>query len=147
MVGGSNPSGVTEERREQRHSRVAMRIDKFLWCARLFKTRANATEACRRGRVRLNDRGPKPAHEVRAGDLIAVREAPIWRSFIVVSLPAGRVGPKLVHGLIEERTSWEDLRQRENERKVKAAMREASSGRPTKRDRRRIDRLLGDRSA
>lgn len=124
-----------------------MRIDKFLWCARLFKTRANATEACRRGRVRLNDRDPKPAHEIRAGDMIAVREAPIWRSFIIVSLPTGRVGPKLVHGLIEERTSWEDLRQLDNVRKTKAAAREAGSGRPTKRDRRHIDRLLGDRSA
>ena len=118
-----------------------MRIDKFLWCVRSYKTRSIATEACRTGRVRWMDQTVKASHEVKVGDVIAIREAPIWRSFRILSIPASRVGAKLVPELIEEVTLWEDLQKREIARKVKTAHREPGSGRPTKRDRRSIDRL------
>lgn len=121
-----------------------MRIDKFLWCVRLCKTRSIASEECTRERVKLNDRIVKPSAEVKVGDRLAVRQAPIWREFEVISLPASRVGAKLVPTLIGDRTAWEDLEKQEMARKVQAAGRERGSGRPTKRERRDMDRFTGD---
>ncbi len=118
-----------------------MRIDKFLWCVRLCKSRSIATEECAGGRVRIGDREVKASAEVRVGDLFSFRQAPIWRSFEVLAIPASRVGAKLVPGLIADRTPWEDLEKQETARKVKAAQREPGAGRPTKRDRRDMDRF------
>jgi ribosome-associated heat shock protein Hsp15 len=120
-----------------------MRIDKFLWCIRLFKTRSLATEACQKGRVKLNDREAKPSAEVRLGDRFAVRQPPIWRVFAVQSLPASRVGAKLVPQHITEVTPWEDLEKQELARKVRVASRDPGEGRPTKRERRDMDRFEG----
>ena len=117
-----------------------MRLDKFLWCVRLHKTRSLATEACRKGRVQLNGAEAKPAAEVKVGDEVAVRRPPIWRRFRVLDLPAGRVGAKLVPGLIEDITPLEDLEKEELARRTRpeeAFLR----GRPTKQQRRHIDRF------
>ena len=121
-----------------------MRIDKFLWCVRLFKTRSLATDALRREQVKLNDRLVKASVEVKQGDVFAVREVPIWRSWEISAIPASRVGAKLVPTLITERTSFEDLEKLELARMVKAQHRAPGEGRPTKRDRRDIDRFEGD---
>lgn len=118
-----------------------MRIDKFLWCARLCKSRSAATEECACGRVRIGEREVKASTEIRVGYVFSVRQPPIWRSFEVLSLPASRVGAKLVPSLIADRTSWEDLEKQEIARKVKAASRDPGAGRPTKRDRRDMDRF------
>lgn len=120
-----------------------MRIDRFLWCVRLFKARSLATEAVRREQVQVNGRVVKASAEVRPGDLIALREPPIWRSWEVLSMPASRVGAKLVPTHLAERTSFEDLEKLELARLVKAQHRDAGEGRPTKRDRRDIDRFTG----
>ncbi|HMU14290.1 MAG: RNA-binding S4 domain-containing protein [Bacteroidetes bacterium] len=121
-----------------------MRIDKFLWCVRLYKSRSLATEACASGHVRMGDREVKASAVIQVRDLFSVRQAPIWRSFEVIALPSTRVGAKLVPGLITDRTSWEDLEKQETARKVKAAQRDPGSGRPTKRERRKIDRFTRD---
>jgi ribosome-associated heat shock protein Hsp15 len=121
-----------------------MRIDKFLWCVRLFKTRSLATDAVRREQLKLNERLVKPAAEVKVGDVIALREPPIWRSWEVVALPSSRVGAKLVPGLIEERTSFVDLDKLELVRLARAQDRPPGEGRPTKRDRRDRDRMWGE---
>ncbi len=121
-----------------------MRIDKFLWCVRLFKTRSLATDAVRREQVQVNGRVVKPSVEVKPGDLIALREPPIWRSWEVLEMPASRVGAKLVPGLMAERTVFEDLEKLELARLVKAQNRPAGEGRPTKRDRRDMDRFTGE---
>ena len=121
-----------------------MRLDKFLWCVRLCKTRSMAVEACKRGHVLLNDREGKASTEVKEGDRFAVRQAPIWRRFEVVQIPASRVGAKLVPELIKDITPWEDLEKQEMARKVQAASREPGSGRPTKRDRRDLERFQGE---
>ncbi len=118
-----------------------MRIDKFLWCVRLFKTRSLATEAVRREQVHLNGRVVKASAELKPGDLIALREPPIWRSWEILSIPASRVGAKLVPGLFAERTSFEDLERAEIARMAKAHDRSPGEGRPTKRDRRAMDRF------
>lgn len=121
-----------------------MRLDKFLWCIRLCKTRSLATDECRRGHVRLNGQEAKASAEVKPGDQVAVRQAPIWRVFEVKEIPPSRVGAKLVPGLIQDVTSWEDLEKQEIARKVRTASREPGAGRPTKKDRRDMERFQGD---
>jgi ribosome-associated heat shock protein Hsp15 len=118
-----------------------MRLDKFLWCVRLFKTRSLATDAMRREQVKLNGREVKPSAEVKEGDSFALRTPPVWRSWQVLAIPASRVGAKLVPDLIREITSFEDLEKLEITRLAKAQDREPGAGRPTKRDRRDMDRL------
>src|SRR5262245_39469848 len=118
-----------------------MRIDKFLWCVRLYPSRSRAAEACDRGHVRWNTAEAKASREVRTGDVIAVRVPPILRSYRVLGIPKSRVGAKLVTGLVEEVTSWEDLEKLELSRKVRGTHRDPGSGRPTKRDRRDIERF------
>ncbi|MGV3638814.1 MAG: RNA-binding S4 domain-containing protein [Flavobacteriales bacterium] len=121
-----------------------MRIDKFLWCVRLFKTRSLATEAIRREQVKVGGRIVKASAEVRPGDVFALREAPVWRSWEVLAIPASRVGAKLVPTSITERTAFEDLEKLERARLAKAQHREPGEGRPTKRDRRDMDRFTND---
>jgi ribosome-associated heat shock protein Hsp15 len=118
-----------------------MRIDKFLWCVRLFKTRSLATDAIKREQVRIGHRIVKASAEVKPGDVFALREAPVWRSWEVLEIPASRVGAKLVPGLIAERTAFEDLEKLELARLAKAHDRDPGEGRPTKRDRRDMDRF------
>ena len=118
-----------------------MRLDKFLWCVRLFKTRSLATDAMRREQVMLNGRVVKPSAEIKLGGSFAVRTPPVWRSWEVVALPSSRVGAKLVPELIAERTSFEDLEKLELARLAQAQDRPTGDGRPTKRDRRDMDRF------
>lgn len=120
-----------------------MRLDKFLWCVRLFKTRSLATNALKRGQVMLNEREGKPSAEVKPGDIFALRSPPIWRSWAITALPSSRVGAKLVPGLMEERTAFEDLEKLETARLAKALDRPGGEGRPTKRDRRDMERFRG----
>lgn len=118
-----------------------MRLDKFLWCVRLFKTRSLATEALRREQVMLNGRMVKPSAEVKVGDAFALRVPPIWREWEIISLPTSRTGAKLVPGLVTERTAFDDLEKLELARLVRAGHRSPGSGRPTKRDRRELERF------
>jgi ribosome-associated heat shock protein Hsp15 len=121
-----------------------MRIDKFLWCVRLCKSRSIASDECQHGRVRIGEREVKPSAEVEVGDVFSVRQAPIWRVFEVLEIPKSRVSAKLVPGLIQDRTPWEDLEKQETARKVRAEQRDPGDGRPTKRDRRDIGKFFGD---
>ncbi|MFN3876699.1 MAG: RNA-binding S4 domain-containing protein [Flavobacteriales bacterium] len=120
-----------------------MRIDKFLWCVRLFKTRGLSTDAVRREQVRVNGRIVKPSAEVRPGDTVALREPPIWRCWEILAMPASRVGARLVPTLMAERTAFEDLEKLELARRVRAQHRDPGAGRPTKRDRRHLERFTG----
>ncbi|MBP7408381.1 MAG: RNA-binding S4 domain-containing protein [Flavobacteriales bacterium] len=121
-----------------------MRIDKFLWCVRLFKTRSLATQALKSDQVKLNERLVKASTDVKAGDVVALREPPVWRSWEITAFPASRVGAKLVPAFIAERTSFSDLEKLELARLVKAQHRVVGTGRPTKRDRRDMDRFQGE---
>ena len=71
-----------------------MRIDKFLWCTRYYKTRTQATEACKKGRVLLNDENTKPSKEVFAGDIIKTRINQIERKLEILAIPESRMGAK-----------------------------------------------------
>lgn len=119
-----------------------MRVDKYLWCVRLFKTRSKATEACQKGRIKVNDEEVKPSRELKEHDVIGLRENPIWRTFRVIDFPKSRVGAKLVDDFMLELTSDDDLKELETVRRMNSKNREAGIvGRPTKKNRRAIDRF------
>ncbi len=121
-----------------------MRLDKFLWCVRVFKTRSLATDAIKREQVKVNDRIVKASAEVKLGNTIALREPPIWRSWEVLAIPSSRVAAKLVPGLIAERTAFDDLDKLEIARLAKVHYRDPGEGRPTKRDRRDLEKFQGE---
>ncbi|OHX66363.1 RNA-binding S4 domain-containing protein [Flammeovirga pacifica] len=86
-----------------------MRIDKYLWCVRIFKTRTVATDACKKEEVLLNGNVPKPSQKIATGDIVEVKKDPIWRKFKVVNLIDKRVGASLVNDNVQEITSKEEL--------------------------------------
>lgn len=117
------------------------RIDKFLWSVRLFKSRSDATEACRLGRVTVAGAPVKPAHPVAPGTTVLVRKPPVTYTYMVTDIPASRVGAKLVADYIR------DLTPDEEKNKIIAAktafgFRPRGSGRPTKRERRDLEDFI-----
>ena len=118
------------------------RLDRWLWAVRVFKTRPLATEACRGGRVKVNDFPAKPARDVRAGEMVSVRLDGFTRTLRVVAAPRSRVGAKAVEEFCVDLTP-ESERDKQRQAHTPAVLRELGSGRPTKRDRRKLDHLLG----
>lgn len=116
-----------------------MRIDKFLWCVRYFKTRSIATEACKQGKVRINKATVKPSREVYATDKISLRKNQINYELEVLDLPSSRVGAKLVNLYINDVTPKEEFDKLELLKYSKDYYRKKGTGRPTKKDRRDID--------
>ncbi|AZQ63048.1 hypothetical protein EI427_12620 [Flammeovirga pectinis] len=86
-----------------------MRIDKYLWCVRVFKTRSLATDACKKEEVLLNGKMPKPSQKVTERDVIDVKKTPIWRKYKVLKVIDKRVGASLVEENLEEITVKEEL--------------------------------------
>jgi ribosome-associated heat shock protein Hsp15 len=110
---------------------------------RVFKTRSLAAESCRSGNVEINGHPAKPARDVRAGEVVNVRQGLMLRTFRVLGIPESRVGARLVPGYAEDRTSPEELA-KARERSVQQLLaRERGSGRPTKKDRRALEDLFG----
>ncbi|MCX2838676.1 RNA-binding S4 domain-containing protein [Salinimicrobium sp. MT39] len=116
-----------------------MRVDKFLWCVRYFKTRSVATEACKQGKVRMNEAIVKPSREVFATDQIQVRKNQINYQIEVLDIPKSRVGAKLVNLYINDITPQEELEKRELLKYSQDYYRKKGTGRPTKKDRRELD--------
>jgi len=118
------------------------RLDKWLWAVRLFKTRALATDACRAGSVDLGGQPVKPAREVHPGEIVTVRQGLVTRTLRVVASPPGRVGAKRVPEYCLDLTPPAEFEKLREHRLQQVLAREKGSGRPTKRDRRAIDRLF-----
>ncbi len=116
-----------------------MRIDKYLWCTRYFKTRNLATEACKKGRVRINDNVVKPSREVYISDKVQLRKDQINYSFTVNDIPPNRVGAKLVDIYRIDTTPKEAFAAKDLLKYSKDYYRKKGTGRPTKKDRRSID--------
>lgn len=119
------------------------RLDRWLWALRLFKTRPLATEACRRGAVEVGGGSAKPARNVHAGEIVTIRLAEITRTLRVIGSPKSRVGAKLVGQFcvdLTPSTEFERMRERSLQRGL---IREKGLGRPTKKERRGIDRFFG----
>ena len=120
----------------------AARLDKWLWAVRVFKTRALATDACRAGSVTVNDLAAKPGRDVHAGETVTVRIGLFTRTLRVVGVPRSRVGAKLLAGFLVDLTPPEEFEKLRERIVPQVLAREKGSGRPTKRDRRLLDRLL-----
>ncbi len=117
------------------------RIDKWLWSVRLFKTRSQATEACRSGKVTIDDQSMKPSREARIGDIIVIRQGPLTKTVQVKELLKSRVGAKLVPDYMVDLTPEEEYTKLQMMREVNFEIRDRGIGRPTKKERRIIDRL------
>ena len=119
-----------------------MRLDKWLWCARFYKTRSLATEEIAKGRVTVNGQAAKPARDLRCGDTVALRQGPVARTVLVRALSGAR-GPAPVAQLLYEETP-ESIAARERAAEQRRLAPEPAAalqeGRPTKRDRRNIVR-------
>lgn len=116
-----------------------MRIDKYLWCVRYFKTRNIATTACKKGQVKVNDQVVKPSREVYPTDTIELRKNQINYKLIVNDIPPNRVGAKLVDIYRTDITPKEEFKGQELLKYSKDYYRKKGAGRPTKKDRRDIE--------
>ncbi|WP_320113450.1 RNA-binding S4 domain-containing protein [Draconibacterium orientale] len=116
-----------------------VRIDKWLWAVRIFKTRSQATEACKKGHVTIGDSVVKASREVHVGEVIKVRKSPITKSFKVLALSGKRMGAKLVTDFVEDVTPPEEIELIEMQKNMRWSVREKGTGRPTKKDRRDLD--------
>ncbi len=121
---------------------VADRLDKWLWAVRVFKTRSLASDACRAGSVSVNELPAKPARDVHPGETITVKQGLVLRTLKVVDVPRSRVGAKLVPNYCTDLTPPEELEKARENRIQHVMEREKGSGRPTKRDRRLLDKFL-----
>lgn len=116
-----------------------VRVDKWLWAARVFKTRNIAAEACKKGRISMNGSNLKASRTVKVGDVVQVRKAPIVWSFKVLQATGNRVGAKLVPDVLENVTSPDQLELLELSKLNGFIGRARGTGRPTKKDRRDLD--------
>lgn len=114
------------------------RIDKWLWCMRVFKTRTIATDACKKGRVTINGAPVKPSRTIKIGETLEVRKPPITYTFKVLAIPNGRLGAKLVPEYLENLTPQSQYDLLEMSRISGFVDRSKGLGRPTKREGREL---------
>ena len=118
-----------------------VRLDKYLWSIRAYKTRSEATTACNGGKVRLNGSDVKPSKAVKVGDTIVVRKGPVTYTYKVLVLVDKRQGAKLVPQYAENLTPQEELDKLHAPVETFFLKRDRGAGRPTKKDRRQMDSL------
>lgn len=121
-----------------------VRIDKWLWSVRLFKTRTLAIEACKKGRVMIKGIPIKPSRMVKRNEVIQIRKSPITYSFQVVDLIERRVGAKLVPNYMKDVTPESEYQILEMSKLSGFVDRARGSGRPTKKERRELDEFTDD---
>ncbi|MDR1402339.1 MAG: RNA-binding S4 domain-containing protein [Tannerellaceae bacterium] len=121
-----------------------VRIDKWMWATRIFKTRAIATEACKKNRVMINRVNVKPSRMIKEGDVIQVRKPPVTFSFKVLKLTERRMGAKLAQEYLENVTPREEYEILEMNKISGFVDRAKGLGRPTKKDRRELEQFTGD---
>lgn len=119
------------------------RVDKWLWAARIFKTRSIAADACKNGRVTKNGVNIKPSHIVKVGETVCVRKPPITYSFKILDAIEQRVGAKLIPGVYENVTTSDQYELLEMNRISGFVDRARGTGRPTKKERRSLDAFIG----
>ena len=121
-----------------------VRIDKWLWAVRIYKTRTIAAEECAKGRILINGNSVKPSHVVKPGEVILVRKPPVIHTFKVLQLLKNRVAAQLVKNYLEDLTPEDELAKREIARLSTNFQREPGAGRPTKKDRRELGKVRGE---
>jgi len=118
------------------------RIDKWLWAARVFKTRSIAADACKNGRVTINGMNVKPSHTIKAGETINVKKPPVTYSYKVLKTIEQRVGAKFIPEIYENVTDPKQYELLEMSRISGFVNRARGTGRPTKKDRRQMDAFI-----
>lgn len=118
-----------------------LRVDKWLWAVRIFKTRTMAGDACRAGKVKIQGQAVKPSRMLKIGEEIAVSIGPLNKTIQVIELIHNRVSAKLVPQSMLDLTPEEEYERIKFMHEMKSGMRERGTGRPTKKDRRDLDKL------
>jgi len=118
-----------------------IRIDKWLWAVRLYKTRTLAAEACRAGKVKFLGQTVKPSHEVKTGEIFTIWMAPVTRTVKVTEILGHRLAAKLVAGFMEDLTPESEYEKLRKSQDLDFEFRQRGTGRPTKRERREIEFL------
>lgn len=118
------------------------RIDKWLWAARIYKTRSIAADACKNGRVTINNVNVKPSHTVKSGEVVSVKKPPITYSFKILKTIEQRVGAKLIPEVYENVTDAKQYELLEMSRISGFVDRARGTGRPTKKERRALDAFV-----
>lgn len=121
-----------------------VRLDKWLWAVRIFKTRSDAADACRTNKVLVNGSYVKPSREVRVGDTVTVKKMPVVYTYRVVALVSSRQPAKEVPKYAENLTPQEELDKLFVPKLTIFVQRDRGTGRPTKRERREIDSLMDE---
>lgn len=121
----------------------SVRIDKYLWAIRVYKTRSEATDACSGNKVKIAGVNAKPSKAVKIGDVIEVRKGPALFSFKVLQLSENRMGAQLVPDYAEDLTTESERAKAHAPKETVVLMRDRGAGRPTKKDRRELDALRG----
>lgn len=120
----------------------SVRLDKYLWAIRVFKTRSEAADACNGNKVRLNGVPAKPSKAVKSGDSIDVRKGSALFSYRVLQLTESRMGAALVEQYADNLTPESELEKLHAPRETIVLQRDRGTGRPTKKDRRQLDELM-----
>lgn len=148
MLKNLQPSGAFFAARERVNfsylCRMAIRIDKWLWAVRIFKTRSDATEACRNGRIVINNLSAKPSKEVKEGDIVLVRKNPVTYTIRVIGIVHNRQPARNVPLFAENITPEEELMKLKMNGYAHFGQRDRGAGRPTKKERREVEGLLDE---
>lgn len=123
---------------------MEIRVDKYLWAMRIYKTRSIATDACKCGRVKMNGVEIKPSRAFHVGDVFTVRKGPITYTYRILQLASNRLGAKMVPEYLQDITPREQLELLELARYAAQSGRDRGTGRPTKKDRRDIEQFFSD---
>ncbi len=121
----------------------SVRIDKYLWAIRVYKTRSEAAEACKGNRVKVNEVEAKASREVKEGDIITIRKMPVTYTYKVLALLENRQPAKNVPLYAENITPPEELEKLNKHNETIFVYRDRGTGRPTKKERRDIDKMFG----
>jgi ribosome-associated heat shock protein Hsp15 len=125
----------------------SVRIDKFLWAVRLYKTRSMASDECRKGRIVINNVQVKPSRIVEGNEIITIRKPPVTYTYRVIKPIENRVSAKLVSNFIEDLTPEQEKMKLEISHSAFPGFRLKGLGRPTKKERRNLDRFIDDRDS
>jgi ribosome-associated heat shock protein Hsp15 len=120
----------------------SVRIDKFLWAVRLYKTRSLASDSCRMGRIMVNNAGIKPSRTISENDILTVKKPPVTFTYRVLATTENRLPAKMVQNYLEDITPAGEKEKLEMSRAIPAPSRQRGTGRPTKKERRDIDRWI-----
>ena len=123
---------------------MEIRVDKYLWAMRIYKTRSIATDACKCGRVKMNGVEIKPSRAFHVGDVFTVRKGSITYTYRILQLASNRLGAKMVPEYLQDITPKEQLELLELARYAAQSGRDRGTGRPTKKDRRDIEQFFSD---